>query len=390
MSEANLATIAKIAEVTLGTTPGSPELTTITFSGETLKNSIETVVSQAIRSDRQIDDLVKVGSSPDGGYDFELNYGDYDEELRGALGAAAWNNHSQALGDVAFDSSAQTLVNTGGEYSDVVAGALLTIANAEDSGNNGDKRVVSVSSDGNTVTFAAGSIISTNANDTTADTAQVAIVNGILKPGMTIEKGVTNTAGTKFFQIYTGMVVDTLSLNIESRAILTGSVGFIGMGRALGTATIDTSGTYTAPISNPVMNGTSNIGSITVDGVTATEKFKSLSIDITNNLRGKDAMGTEGNFDIGTGTFNLTGTLSAYFLNNDFLTRIDANTSFALELTVTDNDSDAYNFFLPNCKPVNGDPAITAINTDVMIDTEYQAIRSAVYDITFAITKLPA
>ena len=392
MSEANLSSVAKIAEVTLGTTPATPELTIVGITGESLKNAKETVASQTIRADRQVPDLVKVGTSPEGGYDFELNYGDYDQELRGALGSAAWSNHAEAAGDLAFDSSAQTLVDNGagGIYSDVVAGGLLTIASAEDTGNNGNKRVLSVSADGNTVTFAAGEIATTNANDTAATTAQIAIANGVLKPSMTLEKSITNSAGTEFFQVYKGMVVDTLSLSLESKTLITGSVGFIGMTRTLGTATIDDSGTYTQPTSNPIMNGTNNVGTITVDGSAATEKFKSLSMDITNNLRGKDAMGTEGNFDIGTGTFQLTGSLSSYFLNNDFLTRIDANTSFSLETTVTDTSSNGYNFFMPNCKPADGDPQIESINSDVMLDIQYQAIRSTAYDITLAITKLPA
>ena len=392
MSDANTSSIAKIAETTLGTTPATPELTLIGFTGEDLRNNKETVQSQTIRSDRQVPDLVKVGTSPEGGYEFELNYGDYDEELRGGLGAVAWNNHSDGAGDYNFDSSAQTLVDNGagGIFSDVVAGALLKIASAEDANNDGLHRVLSVSSDGNTVTFAAGSLGSTNVNDTTALSTQIAIVNGATKPSMTIEKAILNLNGTTFYQVFKGLVVDTLSLNFESKTILTGAVQFIGMSRVLGTSTIDNAGGYTDPGGAAVMNGTNNVGTISFDGVAATESFKSITMEIANNLRGKDAMGTEGNFDIGTGTFTLTGTISAYFLDNDLLTLMDANTSFALDYSVTDDAGNAYHFFMPNCKPANGDPTIEAINTDVMLDLEYQAIRDTTYDITLAINKVPA
>lgn len=389
MSEANLATIAKIAESTLGTTPATPELTKIRLTGEDLRNNKETVQSQEIRSDRQISDLVKVHTNPEGGYEFELSYGAFDEELAGAFGSAPFSSFSEAAITVDFDHTAQTITGAASDFDDVLVGGLITIADAATAGNDGQKRVLGKSADGSVLTLAAGSLTATDSTDEVAIT-QSAIVNGILKPSLTLEKGLTNLAGTLFYQVYRGMVVDQMNINIESRTIVTGDVTFIGMTRGLGTSTIDDSGTYTEPPSNDVLNGTSNIGTITLDGVAATEKFKSISIAIANNLRGKDAMGTEGNFDIGTGTFTLTGTINAYFLNNDFLTDIDANTSFSLQFQVTDAAGNGYDIFLPNCKPANGDPKIEAINTDVMLEIEYQAILDGTYGITAAITKIAA
>jgi len=392
MSDANLSQIAKIAETTLGTTPATPELTKIRFTGEDLRNNKETVQSQEIRDDRQIPDLTKVHTQPEGGYSFELDYANFDQEWRGALGAATWNNVATSADDLAIDTTAQTITDSdsGGIFADVVAGALIQIENAEDSGNNGLKRVVSVDAAGDVITLEAGSLTDDNTDDVAMTIKQQAIVNGALKPSMTIEKKILNLNGADFFQTFLGMVVDTFSLNIESRQIITGDVQFIGMTRATDADTIDDSGDYTEPTAASIMNGTSNIGSITVDGATATERFKSLTIEISNNLRGKDAMGVEGNFDIGTGTFTVTGTLMAYFLDNDFLDKIDANTSFALEFAITDADGNAYHIFLPNCKPANGDPSIEAINTDVMLDIEYQAIRDATYGITMAVNKVAA
>ena len=391
-AEANLSSVAKIAETEIGVTPDNPELTIIGITGESLKNAKETVASQTIRADRQVPDLAKVALNPEGGYEFELNYGDYDQELRGGLGATEWSNHDQAAGDVAFDSATQTLVDNGGGgiYSDLVVGGLLTIANAEDEANNGHKRVMAVSPDGNTVTFAPGSIVTTNAGDEAATTKMIAIANGREKPSLTLEKEILNNQNQKVYQVYRGMVIDTLNISIESRAIITGSVTLIGLNRTLGNATVDTNGVYTQPTSNPIMNGTNNVGTIKLDGQAATERFKSLSIEISNNLRGKDAIGTEGNFDIGTGTFQLTGTLSSYFFNNDFLAKIDDHTSFSLETSVTDPEGNAYHFFMPNCKTADGDPMIESINSDVMLDMQYQAILSREYGITFAITKIPA
>lgn len=392
MSDANLSEIAKISETTLGQTPAAPELTKICFTGESLRNNKENVQSQCIRADRQVPDSVKVHTNPEGSFNFELDYDNWDAEWAGALGSAPFNNVAPGAGDLAIDSGANTITDNGGGgiFSDVLVGGLIKIANAEDGGNDGLHRVTAVDAPGNVITVVAGTLGATNANDTSAEVTQQAIVNGALKPSQTIEKKILNNQGEDYFQVFRGMVVDTFNINIESRQIITGEVSFIGMTRETGDDTIDNDTIYSEPQASDILNGTSNVGTITIDGNAATERFKSISIEIANNLRGKDALGVEGNFDIGTGTFTVTGSLMAYFQNNDFLDKMDANTSFALEFSVSNAAGDALHIFMPNCKPTNGDPSIEGINTDVMVELEYQAILDLSYGITMAINKVPA
>ncbi len=123
-----------------------------------------------------------------------------------------------------------------------------------------------------------------------------------------------------------------------------------------------------------VMNGTNNMGTIRMDGAAATDRFKSITLNFANNCRGKDALGFEGNFDVGLGTIAVTGSLNAYFLNNQLPAKIKAHTSFSLDFYMEDSAGNRLYFYFPNVKPSNGDPTISGINTDVMIETGFQAI----------------
>lgn len=388
MSEANLASLAFIAESTLGTTPASPELTAIRFTGEDLGTNKDTVESAEIRSDRQVPFIAKVGLNPGGSFDFELSYSPFQAFIASALGNTLQTVNIDGV-EVDFDDSAQTVTGVASDFDDVRVGSLITISNAATAANNGQKRVVAKNADGSVITLAAGSITVADTTDT-IDIDGLNLTNGVLKPSFTIEKGIVNLSGADFFQTYLGMVVDVMSLSIESKQIVTGSFEFLGMTAPAGSAdTIDNDGTYTESAADPVMNGTSNVGTITIDGSTATEKFKSIALEIGANLRGKDAMGTEGFFDIGTGTIQVTGTLMVYFLDNSFLDKIRNHTSVALEFYIQDDDGNRIYFYLPNVKLNNGDPVIEGINTDVMVETEFQAIRDATTGITIAIDFVP-
>lgn len=389
MSDSNLASLAYIAETTLGTTPATPELTALRFTGEDLGTNKETVASQEVRSDRQVPDLAKVGLNPSGSIDFELSYEPFKPFIASALGNTVQTVSIAAL-TVALDSSAQTITGVASDFDDVRVGSLIKISNAADTGNNGNKRVVAKNADGSVITLAAGSLTDTNASDA-IDIDGVNVTNGVLKPSFTLEKGIVNSAGADFFQTYLGMVVDSMSIEMESKQIVTGSFEFLGMTAPAGSAdTIDNDSTYTDAPNSSIINGTNNFGTISIDGVAASEKFKSISLECGANLRGKDAMGTEGFFDIGTGTFEVTGSLMVYFLDNDFPDLIRNHTSVALEWYFEDPDGNRIYFYLPNVKLNNGDPAIEGINTDVMIEAEFQAIRDATTGITMSIDFIAA
>ncbi len=371
MSDANTASLAYVAETILGTPPPGSTLTALRYTGEALSNAKETAQSQEIRADRQIPDLAKVGEQPEGNWNFELSWAAQQVFLAGVL-QSDWVTINIPALESTIETTDQSITGAAADFNGVPIGALVKVAGAVTALNNGKKRVIGKSVDGSKLTFAAGSFTADEVAVDLTFTGKT-ISNGIARKSFTFEKGIRNTAGTTFYQLYHGMVADTLELTIESKRIITGTFSFIGTKPGLGDDTISAA-PYTAAALGDVLNGTSNMGAIVMDGVTAQDKFKGLNLTISNNLRGKDALGELGNFDIGMGTIAVNGDFNAYFRNNELLAKVHDHTSFSLDFGVSDAQGRSLHVYLPNVKPANGDPVIEAINTDVMVSTEWQAI----------------
>jgi hypothetical protein len=81
-----------IAEVTQGTTPGTPAMKRLRNTGTTLNLTKDQLTSEEIRADRQIVDMRHGNKRVGGDINFELSYGSFDEILEAAL-FGAWTTN---------------------------------------------------------------------------------------------------------------------------------------------------------------------------------------------------------------------------------------------------------------------------------------------------------
>lgn len=147
---------------------------------------------------------------------------------------------------------------------------------------------------------------------------------------------------------------------------------------------------YLPASTDPVMNATANMGNFYKDGATMTERFKSLSLSIANNLRGKDAIGELGNWDIGVGSIAVTGNFNCYFQNTDLFRDFINHTYTGLAFTVRDGLGNMIGVHLPRLNYSTGNSPIEAINTDVMQSVDFTAILSDTYGGTIFVSFLDA
>lgn len=89
LGTSNRTALRYIAEVTFGTTPATPALKDLRYTGESLAANISTVRSNEIRSDRNVSDLIRTGSEAGGDIDCEMSYGSYDDFIE-AVCAGTW------------------------------------------------------------------------------------------------------------------------------------------------------------------------------------------------------------------------------------------------------------------------------------------------------------
>ena len=81
----NRTALRYVAEVTEGTTPATPALSEIRYTGESLGYNISNTRSNEIRSDRNVADLIRTGAEAAGDINFEMSYGSFDSLLEAAL-----------------------------------------------------------------------------------------------------------------------------------------------------------------------------------------------------------------------------------------------------------------------------------------------------------------
>jgi len=111
-------------------------------------------------------------------------------------------------------------------------------------------------------------------------------------------------------------------------------------------------------------------------------KVRSITLEITNNQRVRPTVGSLYSEEPGTGRFEVTGTLQAYFESNDLYQKVLDHGGGAIALTVGAATTKKYTVSMPNVQFLNGSRVIGGNDQDIMVEIPYRAI----YDGTAACT----
>jgi hypothetical protein len=213
------------------------------------------------------------------------------------------------------------------------------------------------------------------------------IENGVTQKSFTFEK--TFEAGsTDQYHRYTGAVVNTMSLNVRAREIVTGSFGLVAKLAASDQAIIS-GATYTAVNSNPVINAANNFASLAITGATSPQ-IMALTMNVTNNIRQQPVVGQIGSKGVSAGRFVVTGEIEAYFENEELFEMYLDDVYSDLTFRLGGASALAYDFLLPNLKFTNGEVVAGGNDQDVMARMQYQAIYDASEGSTLKITRDPS
>jgi hypothetical protein len=304
MVDSSQTRLAYITESTYGTTPATPTLLEQRFTAESLNPNFENITSNEIRSDRNVSDLIQVGSSAGGTVDFELSYGSFDLWLE-SLMYSTWTTNVLKNGNTAKSFSIEK-------------------------------------------TFEAGA--------------------------------------TDQYHRFTGCIANSMSLSLQAQQIVTGSFDFVAKG--LTTAQTAISGSsYTAVNSNPVINAATNFASLAITSVTNPE-LTALNLNITNNLRQQQVVGSVESRGVGTGRFEVTGDLTAYFENAEMYDLFIAGTATDLTFDIGGASSKKYNFNIGNLKFETGEVVAGGNDQDVIANMTFRGLYDGA-DNTLEITRTP-
>lgn len=209
--------------------------------------------------------------------------------------------------------------------------------------------------------------------------------NGSARTSFTFEKlfeqGTTDT-----YVRYTGMMVDSMSLNIQTQQIITGSFNFMGKGGSVGTAILS-GATYTDSVTNDVMNSGTNFASLAITGG-GTPKLTGLSLDIKNNARMQPVVGSIDSAGVGLGRCVVTGTATMYFEDKAAYELFLNGTSSDITFAIGGASSKKYTFLLPKIKFSDGDIPVQGNDQDVILSLPFQGLYDSTTGATMQITRV--
>nr|WP_246712366.1 phage tail tube protein [Rhizobium rosettiformans] len=179
--------------------------------------------------------------------------------------------------------------------------------------------------------------------------------------------------------IQNGMRVGSFSLEVASGSIVTGAMNFMGKETQTVTASRLGKAPYTTleSTATEVMNATTNVGNLTKNGAILSTAVQSLSIEGDASLRNQNAVGSKFARGIGTGRFQLTGALTAYFEDLTMYNHFLNHDTISIGFDFKDQDSNVYYYTIPALK-ITSDPITPGgIDQDVLEEMEWSALRDA-------------
>jgi hypothetical protein len=374
-----------VEETTWGVTPGTPAMKTVRTVSDSLVLSKETNQSAELRADRQITDFRHGNKQAGGDIGIELSYEAFDDFLESALladatWAIAYNVTSQTIDVVA---AAKTFTRAAGSYIDdgVLVGDPITFSGFTNPGNNGTFIVTSVTATVVTCDGATGLSDESGDADEAFTTTRETIQVGTTLKSFTIEKAFADITQ---YQVFTGMVVNTLSLNVAPNAMVTGTLGLVGKDVSISGTPLDAS-PDAAPTGSPFDSYTGEIR----EGGAVVAVITSIDLALDNGYEPIFVLMDDSAADVIDKRSNVTGTVNLYFTDTTVLNKFINETESSIWLTLTDLDGDSYRFRIPRVKYGGGDLPVNA-EGPIMLTMPFQALYDADTGSNFFIDKIPA
>jgi len=371
--------LAYILESVFGTTPGAGNGSYLRCTGESMDFAVTKETSKELRSDRQLSSVVPVSAQGSGGFNFHLNYAEYDPFLQSLLQNAptvfGTNGESAGASVVTFATGTLTAsVATAGadSWATLQLGQFFQVSAT---GDANDLKVLRVS----TTVAPTTTVITLDAGTPAVASVAVAGVklraarftNGVTQTSFTIER---QSPDVTQVLTYRGMTPSKMSLKFEAAALTDGSFEFIGKGATRGTATA-LPGTLVASKTYDIHNAASGIGLVWEAGVPLVSTFiKSLSLDYDNNHRAQQAIGILGLVGVGSGTIQFKATMEMYFADGAMYDKFLANTYTSLAVSSIDSTGAGYVFSFPKVNFMSSKIVAGAKDQDLMASFEVMMV----------------
>ena len=365
-----------IKEVTYGVTPGAGNGRNLRMTGESMNFDLSKEASKEIRSDRQTGSATTVDAQAAGGFNFHMQYAEYDQLFEGVMQNAYAIYGTNGVGTTFTGTMAAATITAAIAPTGSSAFTTLQLGqwfqlNAP-SGLN-DKKYFKVSDSvaptATVITLHASTPATAETSIANCSVATSRLANGTTEMSFTLEKEFNDITQ---FLAYRGMSASKMSLNYAAASLTDGSFEFIGKDSVRAAATT-LPGTPTASLTYDIQNGVTGVGQLWEGGAPITGTFiKSLSLNVDNSLRGQKAINNLGNVGIGSGDFMPSGQLEVYFANGTMYDKFLNDTYTSLTIGSNDTAKNGYVITMPRVLLTGGKVVAGGKAQDAMLSFEFQ------------------
>jgi hypothetical protein len=369
--------LAYIKETAFGVTPVTGNGRYLRMTGESLDFNLNKIAAKEIRSDRQIAGATSTDADLAGGFNFHMQFAEYDQLVEGALQNLYAAYGTNGVGSVftaaitATTITASVAPTTTSAFTTLQPGQFFQY-NAVTGLNKGKvfRNSLTVAATPTVITLDASTVGLVESAIATAFLSTSRLTNGTTQMSFSIEK---NFADIVQFLTYTGLNVNKMSLSFQPAAITDCVFDFIGS-KAARFATTQMPGTIAASQTYDVQNSVKGMTFLWEAGVPLTGTFvKSLTMDFDNMLRGQKALANFGNIGVGVGDFTVTGKAEIYFASGALYDKFLADTYTSLTVSTQDAAGNGYVYTLPRVQFMNAKIVAGAKMQDVMVSFDYTA-----------------
>jgi hypothetical protein len=204
----------------------------------------------------------------------------------------------------------------------------------------------------------------------------------------TIEKAWTMPDDSESFHRFLNCAVAGLSLAITPGEPITGAVTISGGPMVDPIPVVPMPGvTYLDPGDHPVMTAPL-VTELSVDlGTVSTRCFGTFNLNLINNVRGVQCIGTLGEREKVLGRIEVTLAGTVYFASNDMLQHLLDQDTFPVTLRITDSNGEFYAFEFPRVKVTAAPVVAGGTGQDVVVDLAMQALYDSTKGSTFLIER---
>lgn len=201
------------------------------------------------------------------------------------------------------------------------------------------------------------------------------LVNGTTQQSFTFERQQQDIAAPSF-EYFPGQQVDQFSIDLKASAIITGKLTTVGMTAPTPTTARFAGATDIAAPTFPVLNASTNVGTLFEGGVAVSgpSYLMELDIDIKNNLAPRHAIGALGPVGVRNGELSVSGNLTAFFGDLTNLNQVfnDTNVAIVGRAGRLDGNRESLLFDIPFTK-ISGTSPVGAKSQDRMFNGTYAA-----------------